>query len=428
MDRIELHDVEYGDCTVFVGRDQSVLMIDCGSVSEYTRRDGIAIGSRFDAVFRRYAPAASRQFLLTHYHRDHMSGFLRKLREDPNYFDLVYIPAVPFCGDACPVLEIALFSRHFSAPQSDFSKVNTACLSIFDRLQTTVGAKRIRTLCAGDVFSFDHTPYAVLSPDTAAFPYDEGLAEAASALSDALAPCPDAADFLSLKAEFLRAYKQCQSAFSPSSKVPLEQREALLLSLSAMWYDIEALRGTLEHLPVIEALRERLAAVRTLYTETQNALSLVFHNVRTRSGGMDVLMTGDADPAVLDRLAPKLYKSYYAVKAPHHGTESHWCTLFSDMEIGHFLISNGEYHAGGAVSTRYSSADSIKHCTNTSACPWMQENESCCNRLLRCYEQPMSGALTLKCPAAAGNRKTACAIYVFGHNGVCGCHCDRATE
>lgn len=425
MDRIELHDVEYGDCTVFVGRDQSVLMIDCGSSSEYTRRDGTAIRARFDAIFRRYIPAASRQFLLTHYHRDHMSGFLRKLRDDPNYFDLVYVPAVPFCGDACPVLEIALFSRHFSAPQSDFSQVNTACLSIFDRLQTSVGAKRIRTLCAGDVFSFDHTPYAVLSPDAAAFPYGEELVEAASALSDALAPQPDASDFLRLKDEFLHAYRRCQSAFSPSSKIPLEQREALLSDLSAVWRDLEALRGTFGHLPVLDTLREKLAAVRTLYTETQNALSLVFHNVRTHSGGPDVLMTGDADPAVLECLAPKLYTGYYTVKAPHHGTESHWCPLFSDMEIGHFLISNGDYHAGGAVSMRYIASESIKHCTNTSACPWFGENESCCNRLLRCYEQPLSGALTLKCPAAAGNRRTPCNIYVFGHNGVCGCHCDR---
>ena len=32
MDRLELHDVEYGDCTVLVGRDNSVLMVDCGSV------------------------------------------------------------------------------------------------------------------------------------------------------------------------------------------------------------------------------------------------------------------------------------------------------------------------------------------------------------------------------------------------------------
>ena len=38
MERIELHDVEYGDCTVLVGRSNSILMVDCGSVSRYTRQ------------------------------------------------------------------------------------------------------------------------------------------------------------------------------------------------------------------------------------------------------------------------------------------------------------------------------------------------------------------------------------------------------
>ena len=35
MDRVELHDVEYGDCTVLVGQNRQILMVDCGSVSRY---------------------------------------------------------------------------------------------------------------------------------------------------------------------------------------------------------------------------------------------------------------------------------------------------------------------------------------------------------------------------------------------------------
>ena len=50
MDRLELHDVEYGDCTVLVGRDNSVLMVDCGSVSRYTRQDETGALKRFSAV------------------------------------------------------------------------------------------------------------------------------------------------------------------------------------------------------------------------------------------------------------------------------------------------------------------------------------------------------------------------------------------
>lgn len=427
MDRIELHNVEYGDCTVLVGRDQSILMVDCGSVSQYVRQGNADIDARFDAIFRRYAAAAERQFLLTHYHRDHMNGFLKKLQADPNYFDRVYIPAIPGTADSSPMLELALFARHFAAPQSDFAQINTACLSIFELLQKNVGAGRIFTLRAGDVFSFDSTRFAVLSPESTDFPYSPQLLDAVERLNSSLAPFSAAADFLRLKSAYIEAYENCQSAFSPASRASDTQLSALLSHLSALWNDLETLRGTLEHIPGVQTVHDILSdtALRSLYTETQNDLSLVFHNIRIRAGGMDILMPGDASGAVLNRLAPKLYDGYYAVKAPHHGTESHYPTVFQSMPIAHLLISNGEYHAGSPVSGHYTASESIKHCTNHFACRWFSENESCCNRLLRCWEQPASGTLTLKCVSAAGNRRTPCNIYVFGHSGVHGCHCDR---
>ena len=135
MDRVELHDVEYGDCTVLVGQNRQILMVDCGSVSRYARRGEEEIDRRFNEIFSRYAPAAQRQFLLTHYHRDHMSGFLKQVKKDPGYFDRVYLPALP-CDKrgVNPVLEFAVFAHFFAVPQSDFAQVNTTCLRIFDAL------------------------------------------------------------------------------------------------------------------------------------------------------------------------------------------------------------------------------------------------------------------------------------------------------
>ena len=135
MDRVELHDVEYGDCTVLVGQNQQILMVDCGSVSRYARRGEEEIDRRFNEIFSRYTPAAQRQFLLTHYHRDHMSGFLKQVKRDPGYFDRVYLPALP-CDKrgVNPVLEFAVFAHFFAVPQSDFAQVNTTCLRIFDAL------------------------------------------------------------------------------------------------------------------------------------------------------------------------------------------------------------------------------------------------------------------------------------------------------
>lgn len=62
MDRVELHDVEYGDCTVLVGQNRQILMVDCGSVSRYARRGEEEIDRRFNEIFAAMRPPPSASF------------------------------------------------------------------------------------------------------------------------------------------------------------------------------------------------------------------------------------------------------------------------------------------------------------------------------------------------------------------------------
>ena len=232
MDRVELHDVEYGDCTVLVGQNRQILMVDCGSVSRYARRGEEEIDRRFNEIFSRYAPAAQRQFLLTHYHRDHMSGFLKQVKKDPGYFDRVYLPALP-CDKrgVNPVLEFAVFAHFFAVPQSDFAQVNTTCLRIFDALKDSVGADRIFTLGGGDIFTFDGAFYEVLSPArNEPFPFDAILTEAVENLNICLSSpfhTGRETEFLETKDAFVKLYMQCQTAFAPSDRATPGRRRPL---------------------------------------------------------------------------------------------------------------------------------------------------------------------------------------------------------
>lgn len=81
-----------------------------------------------------------------------------------------------------------------------------------------------------------------------------------------------------------------------------------------------------------------------------NGVSLVFQE-RTEEQGKDcenngVLMTGDVTKPILTKLAngklgtPKLHESYAVIKAPHHGTESHFCAILPRCR--YFCISNGD--------------------------------------------------------------------------------------
>ncbi len=425
MDRIELHDVEYGACAALVGRDQSVLFVDAGSVSRFTRAEDAALDDRFSRIFARYRLAARRDILLTHYHRDHTSGFFDRLRREPGYFTGVFLPRQPAnVSGPNSFLRTALFSRAFAAPESAFARVNTACLSVFDRLLPALRPENISVLSAGDAFRFDGAAFRVLWPEKAFDAEAEArLSEHAAALSEAVLSLPGGARFLEAARDFCAAYAETQEVFSPGSPLSGEAKRRSAERLSGLMRRVleeKALADDFSLAPI----REILERARPVYTELQNDLSLIFHNERPNGPGEDdVLFPGDASPAVLERISGRLFPGYYAVAAPHHGTESHVSPVLQRLSVSHFLISNGEYHAGGEIAESYRAAEAVRHCTNAHACPAAKET-GCCNRLARCYEQAVPGALTLRCLAAGGGRFAPCRIYVFGHSGVRACHCD----
>ena len=95
MKRVELLNMEYGECVVLEGRDRSVLMVDCGSVSQRLREGDVPLESWVDQIADRYQSSMDRHFLLTHFHRDHLSGFQRILENREGYFSRVLLPRSP---------------------------------------------------------------------------------------------------------------------------------------------------------------------------------------------------------------------------------------------------------------------------------------------------------------------------------------------
>ena len=72
MEWLELVNMEYGECVVLGGRDRSILMVDCGSLSQKLREGDVPLEEWLQKVAGRYDFATDRFFLLTHYHRDHL--------------------------------------------------------------------------------------------------------------------------------------------------------------------------------------------------------------------------------------------------------------------------------------------------------------------------------------------------------------------
>ena len=137
-------------------------------------------------------------------------------------------------------------------------------------------------------------------------------------------------------------------------------------------------------------------------------------------------MTGDASPETLDALAELLYENYYIIKAPHHGTASHWSHLLSEISSSHILVSNGDYQKAGKIAPAYLELPAVKHCTNCSACDWYAVSGCSCNRMAVCYDLANGAGLTIKCPYVCGAQQSPdCGIFIVGAAGRRSCLCDN---
>lgn len=425
MQWLELHNVEYGECIVLGGAHHEILMVDCGSINQKIREGDVDFSAYVDpTLMERYSDCSSRAFLLTHYHRDHLCGLYQMLAKRGGYFDQIYLPVSPADSHGQRLLlEFALFVYAFLPRQSDYAQVNLSALRIFSRVAKSAGAERVFPIEGGSCFSFDGVTYDVLWPKGEGYPFSDLFASAVESLNICLASpfLPDAARrFLDLKACCGKAYAACCAA------APL-QPEAIA-RLEGLLEQVDALIPELRLLPTAPDIVQLLTdpATTAAYSDELNAASVIFHNRRTREASFDdLLMTGDAAPESLDAVAGELYGDYYIVKAPHHGTATHWSHWLSELAASHILISNGAYQKGGKIAAEYIDLPAVKHCTNCTACAWYASSGCSCNRVACCYDLPTGAGLTIKCPFCREKKGPApCGIYVVSHGGERACLCD----
>lgn len=94
LDWLEMHNLEFGECTVLGSLEGNILMVDCGSMNVKIRESDMEVTDYVENnIVPRYFDAKERSFLLTHFHRDHMSGLRYLLKRDHGFFHRVFVPA-----------------------------------------------------------------------------------------------------------------------------------------------------------------------------------------------------------------------------------------------------------------------------------------------------------------------------------------------
>lgn len=432
MQWLEMQNVEYGTCTVLCGKSRTIFMVDCGSVNHRLRGEERDMSRRFSEIAVRYHAMQQRHFLLTHYHRDHMNGFYQIVKSFPDYFDRIYLPAIPEDREGLsPLIDFALFAHVFLPMQTTCAQVNTSCLYAFQRLSRQTGIGRLSVLGQGDSFTFDGITYDVLWPPREKADFPDLFRSTVSDMNACLANpylTGRERDFLAFKDEFCHMYTRCCRDLSPQHRAAPDVCERDIRRLDELLSLLDDFAKEMRRSPVAPDILALLTApsARTSYSESTNAMSLVFHNRRTKQASFDdILMTGDCTPDTLARLSDALYSDYFIVQAPHHGTSSGYSPVLRDLGIFHLLLSGGDYPAAGKFAMEYLDFDCIRHCTNTAMCPFFAASSSCCNRVRYCYDRYPNPALSLRCEAAGYSRKNAgCGVYIIDPSGVRGCFCD----
>ncbi len=436
MEWIELHNTAFGDCTVLGGKDE-MLMVDCGSLNAVLAQGACTFADYARGLAKRYAAVGTRYGMVTHFHKDHVNGFTFILQEDPAFFRQIYLPPAPQDTNGNPLLlEFALFVYAFVTEKSDYSELVDNMVTAFSRMGGLSGTERLAVLCRGDRFDLCGVTYEVLWPPQTEYPYTDGfccLVEQANELLTATWG-GYAELFLRYKDAFCDGYLRCVDLFSPYSTAALEEKEAAVLALEAILREIDGLIYELNGLPAAQDVAELVGSqkARMLFGKELNGSSVIFQN--RRQGGLfgrrhtreDILFTGDATPQTMEEIAELLHDRYYAVKAPHHGTESHWWEGWRTMEIRHMLISNGRHSAGGLISEEYALLPAIKHCTDCERCRWYLERGKSCNRKKKCRENTHISRRVKRCPANRPEQTDpmcGCRIYTVGPFGTYACDC-----
>lgn len=384
--KLKMYNVQFGDAFLLYGQGEN-LLVDLGSIQREFNFTPIRDSIREESADKQLS------LLLSHFHRDHWSG----LRNQPvghmlPSLNRVYIPDIfrmrrPGKVD---VVVRSLLSEFLEAVLLE----RRPAFSLADLLREVLPGlpkERICLLSRGDVFQMGGQSYEVLWPHldeksvvprrNRQFQIFLERIESKLAIGEGevglLATLEAIADML-LK-EF-RDYLDHDN---------LERRLTEPNSYENLYFQIGKLAESLseELKRDIGELREKTRYYAGQLSQDWNRISLVFQE-RTEEMNYDgVLMTGDAPISVLKKLehgdfsGPKLQTHFAVIKAPHHGTKTHFCDILPNCR--YICISNGSgNHGYEKISEQYEYVYGCLgkkvdiYCTNT-RCEFLERKKFC---------------------------------------------------
>lgn len=326
--KIKMFKMGFGE-SILLSEGESCLLVDCGSESK--NKNGY-----FKSVENELVNYSSRSAIITHFHNDHINGFMEILNSTEINFDRIYIPYIFTVAKHPNQVDFELikyFLMRINFP-------NSRRLTLWEFLKKLVDKEKNIHLLErkSGAFSELGRSFDVLWPVPEKL-INKRLESVLKKKLDFLSEYIN--DIYHLSDEISKLYENIQ--YSDNIRLVREQIPNIDIELQ----DLDSIIGEQISSEEINAnfkniVQQCISSIRN----NKNNSSIVCQN----SGGEKVsLLTGDIPPNIMDKILLNEYmpninihKRYYAIKAPHHGTESGYSNFGCHCTFNYLLISNGE--------------------------------------------------------------------------------------
>lgn len=389
--RLTVFNMEFGE-SILIDDKNDQLLVDCGTISPKYFTD-----QKRRCILGQINTKSKISIMITHLHADHYNAieplFCNDVQPIKPVLNYVYIPWLRITKEKAPLVEEAIYLYMFYCQDSKSRTVEKILfllvgqIQLFIRLGRMNGEVKVVTLKQGNTFLLGSCTMEVLWPNYDSendeididdfqfchvkkirqfFDYfqDKYMNETQKKkFEEIFHKIENNISLLYSKIEFTE-----ESGYSVSDNNSyihnMKQKQSQYIKeLKNLKKEVYAMIPKRDHKDIANKKKE----FKDNYRIDENARSIVFRDEKKPSQKKHkILMTGDITKKVIKN---KLYDQYLKettykyVKAPHHGTKSHYTKYLPPGN--RVIISNGLGQKNfGKICMEYVRLDSQKYCTN----------------------------------------------------------------
>lgn len=385
-----MFNVGFGDCFTILDENEA-LLIDCGTKHKSTNFN--RINSRFNSfddfvddlknkIILPYNPINA---LITHFDNDHYSGF-EYLHKTKNYqiFDKVFIPYMHFDKNKkCELIELAIYFYILFGKSSITKKFSSSILSHVILVIDLVKKSNIKCLSTGDIIKIRNRNFDVIWPDKKNL-ISSNLKRYLIFLNKITNNWKELNELKNNIMDNLSRFYNLISNDQLNEKESIEIRNIQLELINKL--DKLRIQSKEMFMSLNNMKFKRNRYYPLMFFRNMNECSVVFHDKK-------LLMTGDITKHVFEKyLYNRLNEMYSIIKAPHHGTNTHYS---NKLPIScNLLISTAKFRNYGSISKEYyyhPCAKGFRFCSSGKTnCDILNNKKRCINGVCQNNEIIMS--------------------------------------